>query len=169
MESPLDSPEWSSGPSPNSPPSLLDVDDDNAQSPHQSQSLDPQKPEQHPEEDHNHRFHSPVPKQHLAEAQPPQTLVDHPKQSPHPLTVIQLGPLEPVFTGGSMGGPVHTSLETKPDVERGRRGSETKTMEIRNQPSESSPVFTLPVGPDLQDFTKAQSREDHITLLQAFL
>lgn len=70
---------------------LLDVDDDDAQSGHQPQSLDAQEPEQEPEEEHDHRLHYSVPKQHVAESQPPQALIEHPEQSPHPLAVIQRG------------------------------------------------------------------------------
>lgn len=68
---------------------LLDVDDDDAQRCHQAQSLDAQEPKQQPEEEHDYRFHYSVPKQHVAESQPPQTLIEHPKQSSHSLTVIQ--------------------------------------------------------------------------------
>lgn len=82
-------------------PSLLDVDDDDAQRRHQTQSLDPQEPEQQPEEEHDHRFHYSVPKQHVAESQPPQTLIEHPKQSSHSLTVIQVG-----FSGGLFHSPI---------------------------------------------------------------
>lgn len=70
---------------------LLDVDDDDAQSSHQPQRLDAQEPEQQPEEHNHHRLHDLVPKVHLAEAHPPQTLVEHAEQSPHPLAVIQQG------------------------------------------------------------------------------
>lgn len=70
---------------------LLDVDDNDAQRSNQSQGLDAQEPEQHPKEDNHYWFYYLVPKVHLAEAHFPQTLVEHPKQSPHPLTVIQLG------------------------------------------------------------------------------
>lgn len=70
---------------------LLYVNYDNAQSPHQSQGLNPQEPEQQPEEHDHHWLHYMVPEVYLAEAKPPQTLVEHPKQSPHSLTVIQLG------------------------------------------------------------------------------
>lgn len=70
---------------------LLDVDDDDAQGRHQSQSLDAQEPEQEPEEEHDHRLHYSVPKQHVAESQPAQTLIEHPEQSSHPLAVIQPG------------------------------------------------------------------------------
>lgn len=47
---------------------FLDVDDDDAQSRHQSQSLDAQEPEQKPEEEHHHRLHYSVSKQHVAES-----------------------------------------------------------------------------------------------------
>lgn len=71
--------------------SLLDVDDDDAKRPHQPQSLEAQEPEQHPEDEDHHGLHGSVPKVHLAEAQPQQTLVDHPEQRAHPLAVVQLG------------------------------------------------------------------------------
>lgn len=68
---------------------LLDVDDDDAQRGHQPESLDAQEPEQQPEEKHDHRLHYSVPEQHVAESQAPQTLIEHPEQSSHPLAVVQ--------------------------------------------------------------------------------
>lgn len=70
---------------------LLDVDDNDAQSSNQSQGLDAQEPEQQPKEDNHYWFNYLVSKVHLAEAHFPQNFVEHPKQSPHPLTVVQLG------------------------------------------------------------------------------
>lgn len=105
---------------------LLDVDDDDAQRCHQAQSLDAQEPEQQPEEEHDHRFHYFVPKKHVAESQPPQTLIEHPKQSSHSLTVIQarlsggLFHCAPPGTGITGAGGSLSQLErggNKPDVD----------------------------------------------------
>lgn len=69
-------------------PLLLDVDNDDAESSHQPKGLDPQEPKQQPEKDYDYWLYYLVPKIHLAEANSSQTLVEHSKQSPHPLTVI---------------------------------------------------------------------------------
>lgn len=95
---------------------LLDVDDDDAQSRHQSQSLDAQEPEQEPEEEHDHRLHYSVPKQHVAESQPAQTLIEHPEQSSHPLAVIQLGPGSGFPRCASPGAGTAAGGESLPDA-----------------------------------------------------
>lgn len=99
---------------------LLDVDDDDAQRCHQAQSLDTQEPEQQPEEEHDYRFHYSVPKKHVAESQPPQTLIEHPKQSSHSLTVIQARFSGGLFHCAAPGTEVTGTRGSLSELERGR-------------------------------------------------